>query len=422
MDTIPSDQEEHEQELFREGCCPYCNEELGSIHLHIHLNSCDVYNEIVDRTENIDINSRWASLRNSISQANPNEIFDSDEDIHISSSSDSVSVSEYENLGYSFPFPFDSRLDTPQFGYTFMKHSKIPSYPCVYPLRPQSKHNRQFIGCPVCFNEYNVISHFPLVLPACGHTACKVCLEKIAEERSVIKCPVCRSMNFKEVYSLPVNYALLDVSEHKEHKELCSKHNSEIIAYCKDDDVLLCGACVFDHKAHDSFLLSDSRATEVAKNRMENIDSQEKEINKVKRIWQTAAKEMKTYTDEINIAMEIHTGELKKHAKIMIKKIKENTAQCINQLGNFLQKENIEKVKKKINEKIKIVNNELKLLDDKKSKYEELSIIEKLKKPSIEALEDKEPPNIDNFKAIVAKLRLEINYEDAIMNMNFPLK
>lgn len=160
----------------------------------------------------------------------------------------------------------------------------MPEKPYVYPLRPHSKNNRNFIGCPICFNEYNAISNFPMILPSCGHTVCKVCLEKIAEERTVIKCPVCRAMNFKDVYSLPVNYALLDISENKEHREMCLKHKLEIVAYCKDEDTLLCGACIFEHKNHESFLLTDPRADEIANKKIQNLKEKEADIKKVKKL------------------------------------------------------------------------------------------------------------------------------------------
>jgi hypothetical protein len=61
----------------------------------------------------------------------------------------------------------------------------------------------------------------------------------------------------QNVSTLPVNYALLEIADKNESKQYCGTHNLEIIGFCKDDDVLLCGICIFEHKNHDSFLLTD---------------------------------------------------------------------------------------------------------------------------------------------------------------------
>jgi len=64
---------------------------------------------------------------------------------------------------------------------------------------------------------------------------------------------------------------------------LCDKHKLEIVAYCNDEDVLLCGACIFDHKNHDSYLLTDPKVIEIADKKIEKMRENEQEIIKIKK-------------------------------------------------------------------------------------------------------------------------------------------
>lgn len=131
---------------------------------------------------------------------------------------------------------------------------------------------------------------------------------------------------------------------------------------------------------------------------------------------------MKEHMNDINGAVELHTELLKRQAKIMIKRIKENTGNCIGQLKKIVNIESIQKVKIGVDEKIRLIKCELDLLDNKKSKYNELSIIEKLKMPKIENSQDVILPNLEEIITVINKLKVVIDYEDAILNMNLPIK
>lgn len=56
MDS-PSSSLPNDQDLFLEGCCPYCSDDLSNSQLHIHLHTCLVYNDIISQSELVDISS-----------------------------------------------------------------------------------------------------------------------------------------------------------------------------------------------------------------------------------------------------------------------------------------------------------------------------------------------------------------------------
>lgn len=317
--------------------CPYCEQDLTGSELHHHLDCCEVYESLINRSQTNSINSRISTLRDSIANSVPQEISNSDEELpyslhymanHSQSSSLSslgdnielpsipsesrdtspvTNILDFNRTNYS-GVPRRIQAALPQRHYfrnealrilqTNHRHitypnrdlhsslfsfqgSKIPKeLPKVYPLRPSSKHGRSVGSCPVCFESYNHMRNSPLLLPSCGHTVCRFCLQNMYEDSSILKCPVCRTMSFNEIESLPTNYAILEIIEsHKvQQKETCSKHKLEIVGYCKDHESLLCGACIFEHRDHNAFMLTDPKASEIADSKKALINEQEKDL------------------------------------------------------------------------------------------------------------------------------------------------
>lgn len=183
------------------------------------------------------------------------------------------SMSSSSNNSYNFRDAEElkdwrSNIEIPLLDISFNKSRPIsPKQVPRKSLPEKETHGRNVAACPVCFNAYDSNQFNPLVLPVCGHTVCETCLYKMEESSSIWKCPVCRACIMQNIRTLPVNYALLEIAERNYHKEYCETHNLEIVGFCKDDGILLCGICIFEHKNHDSFLLTDQRAIEIAKSK-----------------------------------------------------------------------------------------------------------------------------------------------------------
>ena len=68
--------------------------------------------------------------------------------------------------------------------------------------------------CPVCIYPFDASERVPLILSACGHSLCSVCvagMQQAAPGSAVLKCPSCRAeTKLKPHKPLPKNYALLE--------------------------------------------------------------------------------------------------------------------------------------------------------------------------------------------------------------------
>ena len=69
--------------------------------------------------------------------------------------------------------------------------------------------------CPLCFNNYDHSRHVPLVSTMCGHSLCRLCVNRLYQldqnNIQAASCPICRRNIKSEVNGgFVVNYALLD--------------------------------------------------------------------------------------------------------------------------------------------------------------------------------------------------------------------
>lgn len=68
--------------------------------------------------------------------------------------------------------------------------------------------------CQICFEHFDSRSFVPKVLVKCGHSFCKVCLERIICNKAYVTCPVCReNTKFGKKETLPTNYSLVEIIE-----------------------------------------------------------------------------------------------------------------------------------------------------------------------------------------------------------------
>lgn len=83
--------------------------------------------------------------------------------------------------------------------------------------------------CKICFEPFDSKYFIPKLLPKCGHSFCRICLERLMNKKSNVNCPVCREMtlNYKD-NTLPTNYSLLEImdksSSNEKTKNLLEKY------------------------------------------------------------------------------------------------------------------------------------------------------------------------------------------------------
>ncbi len=68
--------------------------------------------------------------------------------------------------------------------------------------------------CQICYEIFDSKSVVPKILTTCGHSFCKICLDRIINKKFLVNCPVCREktkINQKD--NLPTNYALIRIIE-----------------------------------------------------------------------------------------------------------------------------------------------------------------------------------------------------------------
>ncbi|KAK7072140.1 hypothetical protein SK128_007624 [Halocaridina rubra] len=102
--------------------------------------------------------------------------------------------------------------------------------------------------CAVCAEGYGAGSREPVVLPHCGHTFCRLCLFNV-ENTGRLDCPTCRkSHTGTAVGKLPINFALLSLSETRRRTEssVCSVHGSPAELWCQDCQEALCAHCILE--------------------------------------------------------------------------------------------------------------------------------------------------------------------------------
>lgn len=68
--------------------------------------------------------------------------------------------------------------------------------------------------CQICFEHFDSSSFTPKVLIKCGHSFCKICLDRLISGKTYVTCPVCReNTKVVKLESLPTNYSLIQIIE-----------------------------------------------------------------------------------------------------------------------------------------------------------------------------------------------------------------
>jgi zinc-RING finger domain/B-box zinc finger len=129
------------------------------------------------------------------------------------------------------------------------------------------------MDCPECKQEFDENFHIPMILTACGHTICELCLKNRYKKKNIV-CPQCSvSTVAQNLNILPSNLALLQLKQEKVLKNNCAKHNKPIEAYCCNDKILTCITCLLEdgHKSHE--LASVPKAAKKQKELLKNYSA-----------------------------------------------------------------------------------------------------------------------------------------------------
>jgi len=76
--------------------------------------------------------------------------------------------------------------------------------------------------CQICYEHFDSKSFIPKILVKCGHSFCKVCIERIINNKISVQCPICReTTKIGKKESLPTNYSLCEIIEKSSDHSTC---------------------------------------------------------------------------------------------------------------------------------------------------------------------------------------------------------
>ena len=139
--------------------------------------------------------------------------------------------------------------------------------------------------CCVCEEAYNLEERKPLLLP-CSHTFCRSCLNKLKSTNNCL-CPVCRkSWRDRSIARLPLVRQLADASDQLNIKtklgsgnqNICVKHNSDLIAWCKICKVSICITCLQTDQKSCEWITTEEKTTELIGKLLESVTSTRTEL------------------------------------------------------------------------------------------------------------------------------------------------
>lgn len=298
------------------------------------------------------------------------------------------------------------------------ENSRFYNKPQVYPLRPIKKSSK---CCPQCKQKFNSTTNLPFLLPSCGHTFCKFCLQKMSC-KTFIRCGLCNSMTYKELKKLPVNYALIEAFESANKKPRCKEHNSEIMAYCCNEDILLCGSCTFTHRTHEVYLLTDPKIQTIANSKKNYLKNQEHELCELKTEWEKAKEELQQGLRELKMSADKHKEALNITEEKIIQEIKIGSGCCVHEIRQIEDTDEYVQLKNKIRDNILRISERLENICEMKEQFDILPIVDKLKKAlKSEAVDYDSPPSLSPAHKVVEKLKSSIEYERRIKNYNLSI-
>jgi hypothetical protein len=284
---------------------------------------------------------------------------------------------------------------------------------------PNSKHIHSIASCPICFLSFNNTSQAPILLTRCGHTICKSCIHRIHENTYHLNCPICRCRNRHDLESLPINFALLDLKVLKTFR--CSSHELDFMAFCTDDETLICGACVLSHKTHKCYLLTDPILNSFAEKQREKYANSIEKLEKCKIEVKGRINELRDIMGEIQRMAEGHKENVLEMEKTMIQELR-NGADNWKKSINFGEARKIVQFVIELREKVDSLENRIRIMKEKYERFDELSMSEKLsREEKVGIVRNGHEIEIkDLAKNLLGTITESLDYAEAIKTANFP--
>ncbi|XP_053171574.1 nuclear factor 7, brain-like [Scomber japonicus] len=180
------------------------------------------------------------------------------------------------------------------------------------------------LSCPVCYDIFKD----PVML-TCGHSFCKVCLQRWWREKQEQECPVCNAVSGSN--NPPCNLALKNLCEaflmerdqraSAGSEPLCSLHSEKLKLFCLNHQHPVCLVCLHSetHKKHIFRSIS-----EAAQDHKEEL-----------------LKSMKPLQDKIRLFEEVKRNcyQTARHMKVQARVIERQIKEQFKKLHQFLQEE-----------------------------------------------------------------------------------
>jgi len=113
------------------------------------------------------------------------------------------------------------------------------------------------LTCIECQTVFDSEDHLPLSL-MCGHTVCKVCIQKLP-----FVCRVDGISETRELVEIPTSAIVMQILQSSTPGScLCSVHHRVFEFFCKDCKEVMCARCIMSHYKHE-YLEIENSAQEV---------------------------------------------------------------------------------------------------------------------------------------------------------------
>ncbi|CAG9321661.1 unnamed protein product [Blepharisma stoltei] len=136
------------------------------------------------------------------------------------------------------------------------------------------------LECIICKEPYNQSNRAPIIL-TCGHTFCKSCVHKMSQHSQYIRCPIDRKFESRDLSSLNMNYAIVQIQEYERTgilaKERCKAHEFPIVITCKTCNIDCCPKCIRKHLSHDMYDMEHPTLIQELDNSMNGFEIKIKE-------------------------------------------------------------------------------------------------------------------------------------------------